>query len=222
MASVGRPYRGCAVVRRNVFHWHACTARPRFSIPSRNAGEILVELRLIGACCVTWAAELSSERHGRPSRGQAMLSQVRLAPPGCRKGYRRPARSRPPSGRAKGRRAREMWRAAQAIEEIGFVVARDRLFAAEDESLGLCVLLAEPHGQHLVHAHAPTEHATLLQACAAGEDIPRLPRVNANARGILVEETRDHGSASPLEQVPGAASSCSSSTPPHRQPLAHQ
>ena len=73
--------------------------------------------------------------------------------------------------------------------EVGLVVAGDRLLAAQDEAR-LRRLLAEPAGEHLVHAHAALEHRSLLKR-RAREDVPRLARMDADPRGLLVEQARD-------------------------------
>ena len=74
--------------------------------------------------------------------------------------------------------------------EVGFVVAGDGLFAAEDEA-GLGDVVRGVGGEHLIHADAAAQDGTLLQG-GPGEDVPGLARMDADAGGVLVEETADH------------------------------
>ena len=56
--------------------------------------------------------------------------------------------------------------------------------------LGCGGLLAQVRGEHLVHADAALEHRPLLKR-GAREDVAGLPGMDADARGVLVEQPGD-------------------------------
>ena len=173
-----------------------------------DAGEVLVELRPIGVADLP--AQLGGVLLDAVEDAQRPLAPlvVEEAVEGQRRiDLHRHRRERilPGDVRAIGHR------------EVRLVVAGDRLLAAQDQAR-LRRLLAEAAGEHLVHAHAPLEHRPLLER-RAREDVPRLARMDADPRGLLVEQARDHVQSG-LERRQGLEALAQLHVEP--EPLAHQ
>ena len=69
------------------------------------------------------------------------------------------------------------------------MVTGDRLLATEHETR-LDRLLSQVIGEDLIDADAAAQLGTFLQG-RSGEDVPGLPRMNADAGGVSIEQTVD-------------------------------
>ena len=69
------------------------------------------------------------------------------------------------------------------------MIASDRLLAPQHQTR-LGGLFLEVPGKYLIDADAAAQHRPFLQR-GPGQDIARLPRMNAHTRGVLVEQSRN-------------------------------
>ncbi len=127
-----------------------------------NAGEILVELPLIGA------ADLPVQFGGVFLHAVENAERA-LAPLVVEEAIEGQRGINLHRDRREGIVPRDM--RAIRHREVRLVVARDRLFAAEDQAR-LRAFLAEPHREHLIHAHPPLEHGPFLKCCAFERMLP--------------------------------------------------
>ena len=216
--SSGRPLSGRGIVISGLAlgRWRArrpfaCAARigaARFST-SRTLVEILVELGPVAGAdppaqaggLVAHAVEDALVALAAAVVEQAVEGQRRIDLHRHRRG-----RALPGDVRAVGHR------------EVRLVVAGDRLLAAQDHAR-LDGLLAQVPGELLVDADAPLELGPLLKR-GPREDVAGLARVDADARGVLVEQAVDDVDlglrAAPAAPGTGPAPSTSPA------PLAHQ
>ena len=95
--------------------------------------------------------------------------------------------------------------------EIGLVIAGDRLFAAEHQARLRRVFL-EVSGQDLIHAGAAAQDRAALQG-RAGEDVAGLPGMDADARGVAVEQAGDDVELGPI-RIQRLQAACRAAFPP--------